>query len=64
MLGKDGVVNGYYGQEINVTTYNLCRINMFLHDIGYQYCSETQTDEIEYVYTILYRQHITTGKLR
>ena len=35
VLGKDGVVNGYYGQEINVTTYNLCRINMFLHDIGY-----------------------------
>ncbi|MDO6994879.1 type I restriction-modification system subunit M [Brachyspira innocens] len=25
----------YFGQEINITTYNLCRINMFLHDIGY-----------------------------
>lgn len=25
----------YYGQEINPTTYNLCRINMFLHDINY-----------------------------
>ncbi|WQY56236.1 type I restriction-modification system subunit M [Helicobacter pylori] len=23
----------YFGQEINLTTYNLCRINMFLHDI-------------------------------
>lgn len=33
VLGKDGVRNGFYGQEINVTTYNLCRINMFLHDI-------------------------------
>ena len=26
----------YFGQEINITTYNLCRINMFLHDIGYE----------------------------
>lgn len=25
----------YYGQEINPTTYNLCRINMFLHDINF-----------------------------
>lgn len=35
VLGKDGVRQGYYGQEINITTYNLCRINMFLHDIGF-----------------------------
>lgn len=35
ILGKDNVRNGLYGQEINITTYNLCRINMFLHDIGY-----------------------------
>lgn len=35
VLGKDGVRQGYYGQEINITTYNLCRINMFLHDVGY-----------------------------
>ena len=34
-LGKNGVRNGFYGQEINITTYNLCRINMFLHDVGY-----------------------------
>ena len=25
----------FFGQEINLTTYNLCRINMFLHDIDY-----------------------------
>lgn len=25
----------YFGQEINLTTYNLCRINMFLHDINF-----------------------------
>ena len=36
ILGKDKVRNGFYGQEINITTYNLCRINMFLHDIGYE----------------------------
>lgn len=35
VLGKENVRNGFYGQEINHTTYNLCRINMFLHDINY-----------------------------
>lgn len=35
ILGKDAVHQGFYGQEINITTYNLCRINMFLHDIDY-----------------------------
>lgn len=35
VLGKDAVRNGFYGQEINITTYNLCRINMFLHDVGF-----------------------------
>ena len=33
ILGNDGVDLGFFGQEINITTYNLCRINMFLHDI-------------------------------
>lgn len=33
--GKSKVRQGFFGQEINITTYNLCRINMFLHDIGY-----------------------------
>lgn len=35
VLGKENVKKGFYGQEINLTTYNLCRINMFLHDINY-----------------------------
>jgi len=35
ILGKDKVRLGFFGQEINLTTYNLCRINMFLHDIDY-----------------------------
>ena len=36
VLGKDKVRSGFYGQEINKTTHNLCRINMFLHDINYE----------------------------
>ncbi|GAB3304739.1 type I restriction-modification system subunit M [Epidermidibacterium keratini] len=36
VLGKDNVRQGFYGQEINLTTYNLARINMFLHDINYE----------------------------
>jgi len=35
VLGKENVRNGFFGQEVNITTYNLCRINMFLHDIDY-----------------------------
>lgn len=48
VLGKDGVQRGYYGQEINITTYNLCRINMFLHDVGFDKfdiaCEDTLTE--------------------
>ncbi len=47
VLGKENVQVGFFGQEINVTTYNLCRINMFLHDIGYDRfsiaCEDTLT---------------------
>lgn len=35
VLGHHAVRRGFFGQEINITTYNLCRINMFLHDIGF-----------------------------
>lgn len=34
--GKRNLIE-YYGQEINPTTYNLCRINMFLHDVNYSH---------------------------
>ena len=48
ILGKDGVTLGYFGQEINLTTYNLCRINMFLHDIEFDKfdieCEDTLTN--------------------
>jgi type I restriction enzyme M protein len=36
LLGQDKVRQGFFGQEINLTTYNLCRINMFLHDVNYE----------------------------
>ena len=29
------IEGGYWGQEINHTTYNLARMNMFLHNINY-----------------------------
>lgn len=48
VLGKDSVKTGFFGQEINITTYNLCRINMFLHDIGFDKfdieCEDTLTN--------------------
>ena len=47
VLGRDAVRNGFFGQEINITTYNLCRINMFLHDVGFDKfniaCEDTLT---------------------
>jgi type I restriction enzyme M protein len=36
VLGHDKVRQGFFGQELNLTTYNLCRINMFLHNINYE----------------------------
>ena len=48
ILGADKVRNGFFGQEINITTYNLCRINMFLHNINYEKfdiaCGNTLTE--------------------
>ena len=47
VLGRNAVRNGFFGQEINITTYNLCRINMFLHDIEFDKfniaCDDTLT---------------------
>lgn len=34
-LGKHIIQDGFFGQEINHTTYNLARMNMFLHNINY-----------------------------
>jgi len=46
VLGKENVRLGFYGQEINLTTYNLCRINMFLHDINYNHFNIAHGDTL------------------
>lgn len=51
ILGKENVRQGFFGQEINLTTYNLCRINMFLHDIDFDHFNIAHED------TLLAPQH-------
>ncbi len=34
-LAMHQIEDGFYGQELNHTTYNLARMNMFLHNINY-----------------------------
>lgn len=46
VLGKENVRQGFYGQEINITTYNLCRINMFLHDVNFEKFSIAHGDTL------------------
>lgn len=46
VLGKDKVRHGFFGQEINLTTYNLCRINMFLHDIDFDHFNIANEDTL------------------
>lgn len=48
VLGKENVLQGFYGQEINLTTYNLCRINMFLHDVNYEKFDIALGDTLKY----------------
>ena len=35
LLAQERVRQGFFGQEKNITTYNLCRINMFLHKVNF-----------------------------
>lgn len=51
VLGKDNIEQGFFGQEIDLTTYNLCRINMFLHNIDFDKFSIVRED------TLLSPQH-------
>lgn len=46
ILGKENVREGFFGQEINLTTYNLARINMFLHNINYNNFSLERGDTL------------------
>lgn len=47
ILGKENIIYGFFGQDNNLTNYNLCRINMFLHDINFDKfniaCDDTLT---------------------
>lgn len=36
LFEEDRIQEGFYGQEVNLTTYNLARMNMFLHGINYE----------------------------
>ena len=51
ILGKENVKQGFFGQEINLTTYNLARINMFLHNINYNHFNIARGD------TLIHPQH-------
>ena len=46
VLGHDNIRIGYFGQEIDLTTYNLCRINMFLHNVGFDKFSVVREDTL------------------
>jgi len=46
VIGKENVRQGFFGQEINLTIYNLCRINMFLHDINYNHFDVANGDTL------------------
>lgn len=50
-IGKENPNLKYFGQEINPTTYNLCRINMFIHNINYD------NFDIRLEDTLLHPQH-------
>jgi len=47
-LGKECEVMDFYGQEQNRTTYNLCRMNMILHDVHYSKFDIRLEDTLEY----------------
>ena len=46
VLGPGKVRRGFFGQEINLTTYNLARINMFLHNVPYEQFSLAHGDTL------------------
>ena len=46
----------FYGQEVNPTTYNLCRINMFLHNINFA------NFDIQLEDTLIKPQHMDLAK--
>ncbi len=51
VLGSQHIREGFFGQEINYETYNLCRMNMFLHNVNYDHFDIRCED------TLLHPQH-------
>jgi type I restriction enzyme M protein len=47
-ISKEAEVNNFYGQELNRTTYNLCRMNMILHNVHYRRFDIRQEDTLEH----------------
>jgi type I restriction enzyme M protein len=41
-------VGGFYGQESNPTTFNLCRMNMIMHDVHYRKFDIRNEDTLEH----------------
>ncbi|MBT7591328.1 MAG: type I restriction-modification system subunit M [Candidatus Scalindua sp.] len=41
-------VSGFYGQESNPTTYNLCRMNMIMHNVHYRKFDIKNEDTLEH----------------
>lgn len=41
-------VGGFFGQESNPTTYNLCRMNMIMHDVHYRKFDIKNEDTLEH----------------
>ena len=41
-------VGGFYGQESNPTTFNLCRMNMIMHDVHYRKFDIRNDDTLEH----------------
>ena len=46
-IARETTVSAFYGQEMNRTTYNLCRMNMILHDVHYKKFDIRQEDTLE-----------------
>ncbi len=46
-VAREAEVGTFYGQELNRTTYNLCRMNMILHGVSYHEFDIRQEDTLE-----------------
>jgi type I restriction enzyme M protein len=45
-FSQDQIEDGFFGQDINHTTYNLARMNMFLHNVNYEKFTITLGDTL------------------